>query len=294
VSWELGLPLAGINPRQSYIAIAQPTSRGQVVFATPRATNDDDIPVTQTKEGRIGNLKHPIIILDTDTDRQTITGQTFNGAEVDGLRFTIPANIAPRYGALPSGLSAGDASSAVTARTMNISVQVSMSSSIKSVQVCPPDLPSFLYTYHYFPVTIPSSLRVSWWALHGHPRQRLQPTACARHTRPDHHRAPQGFRPPHLSSPAALLEVHPTIPNSKALMVTLVPKFDLPKSAKPEAVFIVDRSGSMSSRLVPLKSSLLTSISISAPSAHTIISSGTNPAHIPTSPSPKPRGTAMV
>ena len=121
--------------------------------------------------------------------------QTFNDAEVDGLRFTIPANIAPRYGALPSGLSAGDASSAVTARTMNISVQISMSSSIKSVQVCPPDLPSFLYTYHYFPVTIPSNLRVSWWALHGHPRQR--PTACARHTRPDHHRAPQGFHPPH-------------------------------------------------------------------------------------------------
>jgi len=47
-----------------------------------------------------------------------------------------------------------------------------------------------------------------------------------------------------LSSPAALLEVHPTIPNSKALMVTLVPKFNLPKSAKPEVVFIVDRSGS--------------------------------------------------
>ena len=59
-----------------------------------------------------------------------------------------------------------------------------------------------------------------------------------------------------LSSPAAMLEVHPTIPNSKALMVTLVPKFNLPKSAKPEVVFIVDRSGSMSSRVAPLKSSL--------------------------------------
>ena len=59
-----------------------------------------------------------------------------------------------------------------------------------------------------------------------------------------------------LSSPAALLEVHPMIPNSKALMVTLVPKFNLPKSAKPEVVFIVDRSGSMSSRVAPLKSSL--------------------------------------
>ncbi len=58
-------------------------------------------------------------------------------AEVDGLRFTIPTSIAPRYGGLPSGLSVGDASRAVTAGNMNISVQVSMSSSIKSVQVCP-------------------------------------------------------------------------------------------------------------------------------------------------------------
>ena len=57
-------------------------------------------------------------------------------AEVDGLRFTIPTSIAPRYGALPSGLSAGDANRAVTARNMNISVRVSMSSNIKSVQVC--------------------------------------------------------------------------------------------------------------------------------------------------------------
>jgi len=46
-----------------------------------------------------------------------------------------------------------------------------------------------------------------------------------------------------LSSPAALLEVHPTIPNSKALMVTLVPKFNLPKGAKPEVVFITTVQG---------------------------------------------------
>lgn len=59
-----------------------------------------------------------------------------------------------------------------------------------------------------------------------------------------------------LSLPSALLETHPTIPNSKALMLTLVPKFNLPESSKPEVVFIVDRSGSMSSRIAPLKSSL--------------------------------------
>ena len=59
-----------------------------------------------------------------------------------------------------------------------------------------------------------------------------------------------------ISSPSALLEIHPTIPNSKALMVTLIPKFNLPESSKPEVVFIVDRSASMSPRVTPLKSSL--------------------------------------
>ena len=60
-------------------------------------------------------------------------------AEVDGLRFTIPTSIAPRYGTLPSGLSTGDSSRAVTAKNMDISVEISMSSSIRSVQVCPSD-----------------------------------------------------------------------------------------------------------------------------------------------------------
>jgi hypothetical protein len=57
-------------------------------------------------------------------------------AEVDGLRFTIPTCIAPRYGDPPSGLSADAASTGVTTEGMSISVEVSMSSNIKSVQVC--------------------------------------------------------------------------------------------------------------------------------------------------------------
>lgn len=57
-------------------------------------------------------------------------------AEVDGLRFTIPTSIAPRYGELPSGLGPDPASTPVAVQGMNISVQVSMSSNITSVQVC--------------------------------------------------------------------------------------------------------------------------------------------------------------
>jgi uncharacterized protein YegL len=44
--------------------------------------------------------------------------------------------------------------------------------------------------------------------------------------------------------PKAVLENHPSIPNHKAFMATLVPKFALPPE-KPELVFVCDRSGSM-------------------------------------------------
>lgn len=62
--------------------MADPTySRGDVVFAIPPATNDDDIPITKTKTGGIG--KHPVVILSADATAHTITGvivQSFNGA----------------------------------------------------------------------------------------------------------------------------------------------------------------------------------------------------------------------
>ncbi|KAL9635047.1 MAG: hypothetical protein Q9164_003710 [Protoblastenia rupestris] len=56
--------------------------------------------------------------------------------------------------------------------------------------------------------------------------------------------------------PTAVLETHPTIPNQRALMVDLVPKFDLPQ-AKPEIIFVADRSGSMrGSRMTSLVAAL--------------------------------------
>ena len=47
-----------------------------------------------------------------------------------------------------------------------------------------------------------------------------------------------------LSNPVAMLETHESMPNQRALMATLVPKFNLPPS-RPEIVFVCDRSGSM-------------------------------------------------
>ncbi|OQE39221.1 hypothetical protein PENCOP_c007G00549 [Penicillium coprophilum] len=56
-----------------------------------------------------------------------------------------------------------------------------------------------------------------------------------------------------LDTPCALLETHPTIPNQRALMASLVPKFNL-RPANPEVVFVIDRSGSMWDKIPTLKS----------------------------------------
>jgi hypothetical protein len=55
-------------------------------------------------------------------------------AEVDGLRFTIPTSIAPRYGNAPSGIGAYDQVAGMTDKNrMRISVQVTMPSHVRSI-----------------------------------------------------------------------------------------------------------------------------------------------------------------
>jgi hypothetical protein len=161
-------------------------------------------------------------------------------AQVDGLRFTIPTTIAPRYGQMPTGiqniLGAGSGG-------MKISVQITMPTHVRSV-----NSPSHPIAVH----------------LGGHvedvkddafdPKCAL---ACLSKTTTE---LGNDFilliKCADLSSPRALLENHPTIQGSKALMITLVPKFTLPPGPMPEIVFVVDRSGSMHDKVEPLKSAL--------------------------------------
>lgn len=161
----------------------------------------------------------------------TFLGELKHDAQIDGLRFTLPVNIAPRYTSdyvLPYD------KGAVTLGTGNINftvdVETAPGASIKSVES-----PSH-------PVSV-----------------KIGTTSKTEHEDPSLQRASATFNrydsvldkdfivqicATKLGDPSAVIETHPTIPNRKALMATLVPRFTLPVES-PEVVFVCDRSGSM-------------------------------------------------
>ncbi|KAJ4414891.1 hypothetical protein N0V85_002959 [Neurospora sp. IMI 360204] len=174
----------------------------------------------------------------------TYLGELKNDAGVDGIRYTIPTFVAPRYGDFPGTLL--DAPQAVTKTGIQITVDVETphGSNIKSVQS-----PS-----HPISVTIGNT---SSGAAAGTDMSLQKASATLALGTAE---LAQDFIlqvvATNTGNPIALLETHPNIPQQRVLMATLVPKFNLP-SSRPEIVFVCDRSGSMSgTRIEGLKSAL--------------------------------------
>ena len=161
----------------------------------------------------------------------TYLGELKHDAEVDGIRFTIPTQIAPRYGSYPGDLLK---SSALDSKGISIVVDIEMpdGSNVKNVQS-----PS-----HPIAVTLGNT---SAGAATGADMslQKASATLALATAELGDDFVLQVVAT-NTGNPIAVLETHPTIPNHRALMATLVPKFNLP-SARPEIVFLCDRSGSM-------------------------------------------------
>ncbi|KIX92037.1 uncharacterized protein Z520_12252 [Fonsecaea multimorphosa CBS 102226] len=163
-------------------------------------------------------------------------GELKHDAETDGSRFTIPTMIAPRYGSL-----SGDSATAMFHTKTDKG----------RIAIC-------------VDVTLPTGGIVQGIQSPSHP---IAVTTGRTSSMPE-----DSFDSNHASAtltlgttelekdfvivvlakdtgiPRALLETHSTIPNQRALMATLVPKFNLP-NISPEIVFVVDRSGSMEGKM---------------------------------------------
>lgn len=162
----------------------------------------------------------------------TYLGELKHDAAVDGIRFTIPTAIAPRYGEYPGELlSKADIPTAQADSGMEIVVYAILDDSyIKQLRSPTHPIAVSMGTTSTSPEAEPTMAKASATLSLG--TAELEKDFIIQ------------VIPMDASKPAAILEVHPRIPQQRAVMTTLIPKFALP-SIKPEVVFICDRSGSM-------------------------------------------------
>jgi hypothetical protein len=164
-------------------------------------------------------------------------GELKHDAETDGSRFTIPTIIAPRYGSVSTESEDALASThTATKGGISISVDVTLEedSIVRGIQS-----PS-----HPMAVTMG---RTSTMKEDSFCSNNASATLTLGTTELD-----KDFIIVILAkgtdTPRAFLETHSTIRNQRAIMATLVPKFNVP-NISPEIVFVVDRSGSMGSNI---------------------------------------------
>ncbi|KAK1072920.1 hypothetical protein LTR74_002152 [Friedmanniomyces endolithicus] len=161
----------------------------------------------------------------------TYCGELKHDAAIDGLRYTLPTSIAPRYGSYPGELMHDNT---LPSGGINITVDIDMvSSAIRKVQS-----PS-----HPIAVSSGSLSTTS-------PTAPFKPHLSSATLTLGTTELAQDFilqlLIADLNLPRAVLETHPTLPAHRAILTTLVPHFTLaPAAQAPEIVFIADQSGSM-------------------------------------------------
>ena len=173
----------------------------------------------------------------------TYLGELKHDAEVDGIRFTIPATIAPRYGEYP-----GELYQANNVRTIAKGFEVVVDAMLEDGA----------FIREMRSPTHPIAVSMGTTSVHpdADPKMSRASATFSLGTAELDKDFVLQLVAKETAIPKALLERHPTIPNQRALMATLVPKFAL-KQQRPEIVFVCDRSGSMSGSNITVLSAAL-------------------------------------
>ncbi|KAI9656926.1 MAG: hypothetical protein M1831_004474 [Alyxoria varia] len=205
--------------------------RGETAGLLEQSPNAADVFSTT-----IGNIP-PLTDVHVTID---YVGELKHDAEVDGIRFTIPTAIAPRYGSYPGEL----LGSSMSKSGMRITVDASLPENSTIQKLLSPSHP----------------IAVSIGVLSSTPDADMSPNMGSATLALESAELDKDFVLQLVAKdsgiPRAMLESHPTLDGHRALMTTLVPKFSL-KPTKPELIFVADRSGSMDgSPITTLKSAL--------------------------------------
>jgi hypothetical protein len=165
--------------------------------------------------------------------RITYGGELKHDAAIDGLRYTLPTSVAPRYGSYP-----GEPvlPSAVSNGGIKISVDLDMASSaIRKIQS-----PSH-------PISVELG-QLNNASASPDANSTFNPSLASATLALTTAELAEDFvlqvLVDNINQPQAIIETHPTLEDQRAIMATLVPKFAL-KPTHPEIVFIADQSGSM-------------------------------------------------
>ncbi|KAH6693333.1 von Willebrand factor type A domain-containing protein [Leptodontidium sp. MPI-SDFR-AT-0119] len=162
--------------------------------------------------------------------------------ETEGIRFTIPTKIAPRYGSGPDyGTPAGITAQNQDGIKIIVDINMQEGSFIKGVQSPSHPIAVSMGTVSTATAADPTMSKASATLSLGSAALEKDFVLIVQSK--------------DIGIPKAILETHPTIPNHRALMATLVPKFSLPPS-RPEIVFVADRSGSMHGNIPMLTSAM--------------------------------------
>ncbi|KAL1650762.1 hypothetical protein SLS58_000880 [Diplodia intermedia] len=204
----------------------QAVERGQVAGLLEQLPDAADVFTTT-----VGNIPPGATIL----AEIAYLGELKHDAEVDGIRFTIPTAIAPRYGKYPGELLSKPAAAQAHASSgMEIVIDAVSDDCSPIKQLRSPTHP------------ISVSMGVTSTAPGAEPTMTKASATLSLGTAELDTDFIIQVVAKDTGNPTAILETHPRIPQQRALMTTLVPKFSLP-SIRPEIVFICDRSGSMGS-----------------------------------------------
>lgn len=202
-------------------------SKGQTAGLLVQSLNAGDVFTTT-----VGNVPagHDVVV------EITYLGELKNDAETDGVRFTIPTQIAPRYG---TQTLAPDSAFYVRAEggiKIIVDVELERGTSIRGIQSAS----------HPIAVTVGRTSTMM------DDDDLFEPHLGSSTLALGSTELDKDFvivvQAKGQDTPRALLETHPSLPNQRALMTTLIPKFNIPNE-HPEIVFVVDRSGSMGGKM---------------------------------------------